>query len=168
MITKSYLNLRKYLDTGVTSTIQVTEGDITNILGGNLTTVSGGNATLKTYYAKANNTTASSGVYPRIGIGNTAEAVDDYCLDDDVTSQVTNLSWNISSSVSIESGRYCYKKLLTISFVNNTDSTLDISEVAAVFIYNTSHHIMIYRKVIDPIHLENGQGAEIALNWYDF
>lgn len=170
MITKNYYVARRTYDTSTTTSgsVNTTPYTVKSMLG---TEYSGGSNGLFASTTQGGRTmwnTSRLSVY--LGTGTTPETADDYCLDNDITSTLTGVTFSVQTTVSLEMSRYCYKSVLTISFSNTTGAAVDITEVglAGNWIFSGDAPMLLFRKVINPVHLENNQSTTIVLNWFDF
>lgn len=169
MITKSFLNYRRYLEAGTGATTPVTAGDIVATSGSNITTINGSSVNPRAfYYPLPSLSSSGNGFFLLVGDDDTPEAVTDYKIGNNITNTLSNYTWSLSATVGVDSGKNCYQKNAMITFVNNTGAAIDIKEIAGIFRISSTYDIMLYRKVIDPVHVEDGASATIAVTWFDF
>ena len=165
MITKNYYVARRTYDTNTTSTTSVntTPYTVKSLLGTEYHSI-------KASLTQGRVLWNTSNLEVHLGTGTKAEAPDDYCLDNDITATLTGVTFNVQTTVSIEMSRYCYKSIITISFNNSTGAAVDITEVglSANWIFTGDSNMLIFRKLINPVHVENNQSTTIVLNWFDF
>lgn len=164
MITKNYYVARRTYDTNTSTSTSVNTNPYTvkSILGTESNNIKASTSQGRCLWN-------SSNLSVLLGTGTTPEDADDYCLDNDITSTLTGVTFGIQTSVSRES-RYCYESIITITFTNNTGADVVITEVglAASWIFTGDGPMLIFRKVINPVHVANNQSTTIVLNWFDY
>lgn len=165
MITKNYYVARRTYDTNTSSStgINTTPYTVKSMLGTEY-------ASIKASLTQGRVLWYSSNLAVHLGTGTAPETADDYCLDNDITATLTGVTYNVQTLVSVEMGRYCYQSVITISFNNSTGAAVDITEVGVStnWIFTGDANMLIFRKLINPVHVENNQSETIVLNWFDF
>lgn len=165
MITKNYYVARRTYDTNVNTSNPIPAAPYTvkSINGSEYSGIKGSITQGRVLWN-------SSNLAVHLGTGTAPETADDYCLDNDITATLTGVTFNVQNTVSLEQSRYCYESIITISFANHTGTAIDITEVgvSVSWIYNGDGNMLIFRKLINPVHVENAQSGTIVLNWFDF
>lgn len=101
-----------------------------------------------------------------VGTGDTAVTALDYCLDNDVTSQLSNYSSVLSPSYGDTNDLFTY----TVSGENATGSDITIKEVGITKQYNsavtTYSEFLVAREVLDtPIVIHDGEAFSFTYVW---
>ena len=108
-----------------------------------------------------------------VGTGNTEPTANDYCLENDVTANIS--SYSTSVNVTFEDGKF--RTIATISGVNNTESDITISEVGVTKKYfyttngtsvsdNTFYNVLLIRHVLEtPKVVPSGSGFTVTFQW---
>lgn len=107
-----------------------------------------------------------------IGTGTTEPTINDYQLENDISSSFSNLA--ISSNVSNNVGEtYAYERIITITGLNNTSDDITISEIGlqknmqyANSTNATNKKVLLVRHLLDtPITVAPNETFSITLIW---
>ena len=110
------------------------------------------------------------GLSVRVGSGNTVATAEDYALDDDVTSTISNFAFSANSAGT--DGKTVLT--ITISGTNATGADITISEIGITRRVITSNNnqalydkeVMLVREVLNsPLTVEDGKGFSYTFKW---
>lgn len=144
--------------------------------GENISALTGFTASYSTAISNLGNAIQSkTNLFLRLGTGITAPTAEDYCLESDVTSSLSNISYTRSTQLSDDG--MSVTVTLNITGFNNTQSDILVSEYAIVKHIATANTVntsfdtfydetLFSRDVLtQPITLEAGKGFALTVTW---
>ncbi len=173
MILKNYITLKTYLcSSSATGTGARTLPDtVTDMTGTERTTLYMTNSVTTTMPNDIRLMRAN--LLPVVGSGSTPATIDDYALENDITSSFANMGNATTLTPGVVDGKACMIYSFIITGTNATANTLTISEVGlyktAQYASESNMNILHVREVLNtPVTVAAGASFSIPMQWIEY
>ena len=168
MILKNYWTLLNKISTLANPDTNTT-GAVKSLTGTDISFQCGANNNAYGMKNVINNSNLKGNISFVIGTGNTPPEFDDYCLENDITSSISNANFSLATTESEEGARVVY----IYSGTNNAENEITITEIGiskelyeGTSTISVSGTTLLVREILGtPITVPAGQGFVVTFEW---